>query len=214
MKLYLDTADIEQITLVKSWGILDGVTTNPSHISKTGRPAMEVWQEICALVEGPVSLQCVQTEADAIYDEGLGLSKVADNAVVKIPVTVNGMIAAKRLSAQGIPINVTTCFSAVQALVAAKCGASYISPFVGRMDNVGQDGMEVVREIRAIYDNYGFETQLLFAGVRHPLHVRDAALNGADICTMMFEFMKMLYAHPLTDIAIDMFANDWKKVPQ
>lgn len=214
MKLYLDTADIDQITQANRWGILDGVTTNPSHIAKTGRPAMEVWQEICALVQGPVSLQCVQTQADAIYNEGLALSKVADNAVVKIPVTIEGMIACKRLAAQGIPVNVTTCFSAAQALLAAKCGAGYISPFVGRLDNVGQDGMEVVRDIRAIYDNYGFETQLLFAGVRHPLHVRDAALNGADVCTMAFDFMKMLYDHPLTDIAIDLFAADWKKVPQ
>ncbi len=214
MKFYLDTADVEQIAEVKRWGLLDGVTTNPSHISKTGRPAREVWKEICALVDGPVSLQCVQTEADAIYEEGLGLSKVADNAVVKIPVTIEGMIAAKRLAAQGIPINVTTCFSAAQALIAAKCGASYISPFVGRIDNVGQDGMEVAREIRQVYDNYGFETQLLFAGVRHPLHVRDAALIGCDVCTMMFEFMKQLYHHPLTDIAIDLFAKDWEKVPK
>lgn len=214
MKLFIDTALLDQIQEANAWGIVDGVTTNPTHVSKTGRPAREVYEEICRTVEGPVSLEAVGLEADQIVAEGRELAKIADNAVIKVPITRDGLVAVKRLTAEGIKTNVTVVFSPLQALLAAKCGASYVSPFVGRLDAVSHPGMDLVREIKMIYDNYDYETEIIVAAVRHPLHVLEAALAGAHVCTMFFDVMKQLYEHPLTDAAIDMFLEDWKKVPK
>jgi len=214
MKLFIDTADIEQIREACSWGIVDGVTTNPTHVSKTGRPAREVYDEICRMVDGPVSLETISLDPDEIVAEARELAAIADNAVIKVPITRDGLKAVKRLSAEGIKTNVTVTFSPLQALLAAKCGATYVSPFVGRLDAIGHVGMELVEQIRTIYDNYDFPTQVLVAAVRHPIHVLEAALAGADVCTMFFDTMKMLYDHPLTDIGIDLFLKDWQKVPK
>jgi len=213
MKIFIDTADVDQIREAASWGILDGVTTNPTHVSKTGRSPLELYREICALVDGPVSLETVGLEADQIVAEARKLAKIAENTVIKVPILREGMKAVKRLSAEGIATNVTVSFSPLQALVAAKAGATFISPFVGRLDAVGHDGMELVRQIRMIYDNYGYDTEIIVAAVRHPIHVLEAALAGADVCTMRFEQLEQLYEHPLTDKGIEMFLDDWKKVP-
>jgi len=214
MKMFIDTADVSQIREAYSWGICDGVTTNPTHVSKTGRPARDVYREICAIVDGPVSLETLSLEADQIVAEARELAKIASNAVIKVPIVREGLKAVKRLSAEGIKTNVTVVFSPLQALLAAKCGATYVSPFVGRLDAVGHDGMEIVRQIKTIYDHYGFQTQLLVAAIRHPLHVLQAALAGAPVCTMSFDVMKQLYEHPLTNIGIETFLKDWSKVPQ
>ena len=214
MKLFIDTALIDQIREANAWGIVDGETTNPTHVSKTGRPARDVYEEICRTVDGPVSLEVVGLEADVMVSEARELAKIADNVVIKVPITREGLKAVKRLTAEGIKTNVTVVFSPLQAMLAAKCGATYVSPFVGRLDAVGQVGMEVVTQMRTIFDNYGYNTQILVAAVRHPIHVLEAALVGADVCTMFFDVMKQLYEHPLTDIAIDLFLKDWEKVPQ
>jgi transaldolase len=214
MKFFIDTADINQIREAYSWGIVDGVTTNPSHVAKTGRPAREVYEEICHMVDGPVSLETIALDADTIVAEARRLAKIADNVVVKVPIMCEGLKAVKRLAAEGIKTNVTVTFSPLQALLAAKCGATYVSPFVGRLDAVGHVGMDLIRQIKTIYDHYDFSTQLLVAAVRHPEHVLEAALAGAPVCTMGFDVMKQLYDHPLTDVAINLFLNDWKKVPQ
>jgi transaldolase len=214
MKFFIDTADVAQIREAYDWGIVDGVTTNPSHVFKTGRPARDVYAEICRIVPGPVSLEAIASESEAIVAEARQLVKIADNVVVKVPITRDGLRAVKRLAAEGIKTNVTVTYSPLQALLAAKCGATYVSPFVGRLDAVGHVGMDLVRQIKTIYDHYGFATQLLVAAVRHPLHVLEAALAGAPVCTMAFDIMKQLYEHPLTDITLDMFLNDWKKIPQ
>jgi len=214
MRLFIDTAYIEEIKEACNWGIVDGVTTNPTHVSKTGRAPRELYEEICRTVDGPVSLETIGLEPDQIVAEGRELAAVADNAVIKVPVMREGMVAIKRLAAEGIKTNATVAFSPLQALLAAKCGATYISPFVGRLDAVGHVGMDVVCQIKTIYDNYDFQTQILVAAVRHPLHVLEAALAGADVCTMNFEVMKQLVQHPLTDIGIEMFLKDWKKVPK
>jgi len=214
MKLFLDTAHVEQIKEVQRWGILDGVTTNPTHVSKTGRPYKELYREICHMVDGPVSLETIGLEADQIVEEAHELAEFGDNVVVKIPIVAEGLVAAKRLAAEGIRSNVTVAFSALQALLAAKCGAAYISPFVGRLDAVGHEGMQIVRQIKAIYDNYEFDTEIIVAAVRHPMHVLEAAIEGAHVCTVAFDVMKRLYDHPLTDIGIDLFLKDWEKVPK
>ncbi len=214
MKLFIDTAHLDQITEAVSWGIVDGATTNPTHVSKTGRPAKELYEEICRLVDGPVSLEAIGLESDQIVAEGRELAAIADNVVVKVPVTRDGLKAVKQLSAEGIKTNVTVLFSPLQALLAAKCGATYVSPFVGRLDAVGHTGMDLIQQIRAIFDNYHFDTQILVAAVRHPNHVLEAALAGADACTMFLDVMKLLYNHPLTDIGIEQFLKDWKKVPE
>lgn len=213
MKLFLDTADVAQIRETLGWGVIDGVTTNPTHVSKTGRPARELYADICRLVPGPVSLETIALDAETIIQEGRELARIADNVVVKVPITRDGLRAVKCLSAERIKTNVTVTFSPLQALLAAKCGATYVSPFVGRLDAVGHVGMELIRQIKTIYDHYGFATQLLVAAVRHPLHVLEAALAGAPVCTMSYDVLKQLYDHPLTDLGIEMFLNDWKKVP-
>jgi transaldolase len=214
MKLFLDTADVAQIREAWSWGIVNGITTNPSHVAKTGRRLMEVYEEILGIVDCPVSLETVALDAPGIIEEARQLAKLHKNVVVKVPLLKEGLKAVKALSAEGIKTNVTTTFTPLQALLAAKCGATYVSPFVGRLDFIGHDGMELVRQIKTININYGFQTEIIVAAIRHPKHVLDAALIGADICTMYFEFMEMLYLHPLTDIVVDQFLKDYTKIPK
>ncbi|TFG47605.1 MAG: fructose-6-phosphate aldolase, partial [Candidatus Brocadiia bacterium] len=189
MKLFLDTANIDEIREVREWGILDGVTTNPSHVSKTGARPKDLYPEIFKIVDGPVSLEAISLDTDGIMKEARELAKIGDNVVVKIPIMKDGLIAVKRLAAEGIKTNVTTTFSALQALLAAKAGAAYISPFVGRLDYAGQNGIELVRQIHTIYTNYGYKTEIIVAAIRHPLHVLDAALIGAEICTLYYDWM-------------------------
>lgn len=214
MKLFIDSAEVDKIREAWSWGIIDGVTTNPSHVAKTGRKHLDVYREICEIVDGPISLETITLTAKEMVSEGRELAKIHKNVVVKVPITKEGLKAVKQLSAEGIRTNVTVTFSPLQAMLAAKCGATYISPFVGRLDAVGQFGMEVVRQIKTIYTNYGFKTQVLTAAVRHPTHVLEAALAGSDVSTMAFDVLEQLYLHPLTDIGIDIFLKDWAKVPK
>ncbi len=214
MKLFIDTANPDQIRDAMTWGIIDGVTTNPTHVSKVGRPALDVYREILQMVDGPVSLEVIGLTAPEIVREARELAKMGDNVVVKVPLIKEGLKAVRTLSAAGIKTNVTVTFSPLQAMLAAKCGATYISPFVGRLDAVGHFGMEVVRQIKTIYDNYGYETEIIVAAVRHPTHILEAALCGADICTAAPEVLDQLYDHPLTDVAVDMFLKDWAKVPK
>ena len=214
MKIFIDSADVEQIREAWSWGVIDGVTTNPSHVAKTGRKHLEVYREICDIVDGPISLETVTLTAKEIVAEGRALAKMHKNVVVKVPLLREGLKAVKALNAEGIRTNVTVIFSPLQALLAAKCGATYVSPFVGRLDAIGQFGMDCVRQIRTIYDNYDFKTQILSAAVRHPTHVLEAALAGSDVVTMAYDVIEQLYHHPLTDIGIDIFLKDWAKVPK
>lgn len=214
MKFFLDTADLSQIRWATQVGLIDGITTNPTLLAKVAgdvEPA-DVLKEICSVVDGPVSAEVVAVDADGMYHEGRVLAKLADNIVVKIPMLEEGMVAVGRLVADGIKVNVTLCFSSLQCLVAAKAGATFVSPFLGRLDDIGHDGMEVVRETRLIFDNYGIETELLAASIRHPLHVTQAALLGADIVTMPPEVLRKLLLHPLTDRGLDQFLNDWSKL--
>jgi transaldolase len=214
MKLFIDTANPDQIRDAWSWGIIDGVTTNPTHVAKVGRPALEVYREILSIASGPVSLETIALTAPEIVAEARGLAKLGPNVVVKVPLIKEGLKAVKALSAEGIKTNVTVTFSPLQAMIAAKCGATYISPFVGRLDAAGHFGMELVRQIRTIYGNYGFKTEIIVAAVRHPTHILEAALCGADICTAAPDVLNQLYDHPLTDLAVEMFLNDWAKVPK
>ncbi len=214
MKFFLDTADIDQIRKANEWGILDGVTTNPTLISKTGKPFMEVVKEILKEVDGPVSLETVSLDAEGMIKEGRMLAELGENVVVKIPMTPEGMKAVQVLESEGIPTNVTLVFSPAQALIAAKAGASYVSPFVGRVDDVSGEGMKLIREVKEIFTNYEIDTQIIVASVRHPMHVVEAALIGADICTMPFSVMEKLFKHPLTDKGIELFLRDWEKVPE
>ena len=214
MKFFIDTADVNEIREAESLGILDGVTTNPTLVSKTGRPFKETIEEICTIVKGPVSAEVVSTDTEGIIKEGRELAKIADNIVVKVPLIKDGLKAVKALTSEGIKVNVTLCFSSNQALLAAKAGGTYISPFVGRLDDKGHTGMEVIDEIRTIYDNYGFETQIIVASIRNPLHVRDAALMGADIATIPFAVFNNIVKHPLTDAGLKSFLADWEKVPK
>ena len=214
MKIFIDSADVEKIKEAWSWGIIDGVTTNPSHVAKTGRKHLDVYREICDIVDGPISLETLSVTSDEMVEEGRGLAKIHKNVVVKVPITREGLMAVKMFYAEGVKTNVTVTFSPLQALLAAKCGATYISPFVGRLDAIGHFGMDVVRQIKTIYTNYAFKTQILTAAVRHPAHVLEAALAGSDVCTMGFEVLEQLYNHPLTDLGIDIFLKDWAKVPK
>ena len=214
MKFFIDTADVNEIREAESLGILDGVTTNPTLVSRTGRPFKETIEEICSIVKGPVSAEVVSTDTEGIIKEGRELAKIADNIVVKVPLIKDGLKALKALTSEGIKVNVTLCFSSNQALLAAKAGGTYVSPFVGRLDDKGHTGMEVVDEIRTIYDNYGFETQIIVASIRNPLHVRDAALMGADIATIPFAVFNNIVKHPLTDAGLKSFLADWEKVPK
>lgn len=212
MKLYLDTANVAQIREL-SW-LVDGVTTNPSLVAREKRPFSEVLGEICGIVRGPVSAEVVALDRDGMIREARELARVAPNVVVKIPMTEAGMQAVQALAREGVPTNVTLVFSANQALLAAKCGATYVSPFVGRIDDAGGDGMGVVAEILPIYRHYGFPTEVIVASVRHPGHVLQAALLGAPIATVPYEILKKLFGHPLTEAGIARFLKDWQKVPK
>ena len=214
MKFFIDTADVKEIREAHSLGILDGVTTNPSLIAKTGRPFRETIEEICSIVKGPVSAEVVSLDTEGMLKEARELAKIADNIVVKIPLIKNGLKAVKRLTEEGIKTNVTLCFSSNQALLAAKAGGTYVSPFVGRLDDRGQVGMDLIEEIRTIYDNYGFQTEIIVASIRNPIHVRDAAMMGADVATIPFNVFDLLVQHPLTDDGVKRFLADWEKVPK
>lgn len=214
MQFFLDTGMVDEIKQALDWGILDGVTTNPSLIAKTGRPFMEVVKEILKLVDGPVSVEIVAKDAKGMVEQGKMLADLGDNVVVKIPMTPEGMRAVQELESEGIPTNVTLVFSPMQALIAGKAGASFVSPFVGRVDDVSGDGMKIIKDIVQIFNNYEIDTQIIVASVRHPMHVLEAALIGADICTMPFDVMKKLFQHPLTDKGIELFLKDWEKVPE
>lgn len=214
MKFFIDTADVAEIRDLAATGLVDGVTTNPSLIAKSGRPILEVTKEICDIVDGPVSAEVTATDHETMLKEGLFLSKIADNIAVKVPLTVDGLKTCKALSDQGIAVNVTLCFSAGQALLAAKAGASFISPFVGRLDDIGTPGMDLIAEIVEIYANYDFDTEILVASVRGPLHVIEAAKLGADVATVPPGVLRSLYNHPLTDKGLDAFLKDWAKTGQ
>jgi len=209
MQIFLDTADVGELEALVQTGLIDGVTTNPSLIAKAGQPILPTIERICALAPGPVSAEAVADDAAGLIAEGRKLAAVAKNVVIKLPLTMEGLKACKALSEEGFRTNVTLCFSAVQALLAAKAGASFISPFVGRIEDGGQDGMELIREIRVIYDNYGFDTAILAASLRTPAHVRDAAIAGADCATLPPAVFKALYKHALTDAGLAAFAKDW-----
>ena len=211
MKFFLDTAIIEEIREANATGLLDGVTTNPSLIAKSGRDFFEVIGEIAREVDGPVSAETVATDHETMMQEGLKCAKIADNIAVKVPLTPDGLKTCKKLRAEGIMVNVTLCFSANQALLAAKAGATFISPFVGRHDDTGLDGMDLIEDIRVIYDNYEYDTQILVASVRHPAHVLTSAKIGADVATMPWDVMRKLFNHPLTDKGLDAFLKDWAK---
>lgn len=214
MKIFIDTANTKEIKEAVSLGVIDGVTTNPTLVAKENRPASDLLKEICSLVSGPVSAEVIGLEAEGIVAEARQLSTIAENIVIKVPLTKDGLKAVKVLSSQGIKTNVTLCFSASQALLAAKAGADYISPFIGRLDDISQVGMELVRDIKTIYKNYGFKTQIIVASIRNPLHVVDAALLGADIATVPFAVITQLLKHPLTDLGVRRFLEDYKKIPQ
>jgi transaldolase len=211
MQLFIDTADIDEIKEAKSLGVLDGVTTNPSLVAKTGKPFEACIKEILQEVSGPVSVEVVATEHDAMIEEAKTYAAWADNVVVKVPIIREGLKATKTLSSQGIKVNVTLCFSPMQALLAAKAGAAYISPFVGRLDDISHDGMELIRQIVEIYANYAFDTEVLVASVRNPLHVVQGALMGADVATVPFKVIDALLKHPLTDKGLAKFLADWEK---
>jgi len=212
MKFFIDTANVKEIREAASLGIVDGVTTNPSLIAKEGRDFKQVIQEICAIVDGPISAEAVSLEADKMVAEGEDLAKIHKNIVVKLPMTRDGLKATKVLADKGIKVNMTLVFSPTQALLAAKVGAAYVSPFVGRLDDISHYGMDLVRQIMSIYNNYGFGTEVIVASVRNPLHVVDAALAGAHIATIPFSVIDQMTKHPLTDIGIEKFLADWKKV--
>lgn len=212
MKFFLDTANIEHIRDAASLGLIEGVTTNPSLISKEKKPFKDIILEICKIVDGPISAEVTSSDYRGMVDEALKLSDIHKNVVVKVPMTKDGLKAVKSLSEQGVKTNVTLIFSATQALLAAKVGASYVSPFVGRLDDISTDGMNLVAEIQQIYRNYFFETEVIIASIRHPIHVLQAALVGADIATIPYDVLMKTIKHPLTDIGIEKFMSDWKKV--
>lgn len=214
MKFFVDTADIADIKELVSTGMLDGVTTNPSLIAKSGRDFIEVVTEICGIVDGPVSAEVTALDVETMLAEGRKLAKIAPNIAVKVPLTWDGLKACKALTDEGTMVNVTLCFSANQALLAAKAGATFISPFIGRLDDINLDGMELIEEIRTIYDNYGFETEILAASIRTANHVKEVALIGADVATVPPAVLRGLAKHPLTDAGLEQFLNDWKKTGQ
>ena len=212
MKFFLDTGSVEEIRQAAATGVLDGVTTNPSLVAKEGRDFKDLLVEICTIVNGPVSAEVTATDVEGMVRQGLELREVHKHIVVKLPLLREGIIALGKLAAQGVKVNVTLCFSPTQALIAAKAGATYISPFIGRLDDIAHSGMDLIRQIRAIYDNYDFKTQILTASVRHPVHVVEAALAGSDVATMPAKVFDALFKHPLTDIGNEKFLADWKKL--
>ncbi|HJV67242.1 MAG TPA: fructose-6-phosphate aldolase [Geomonas sp.] len=214
MKFFIDTADVREIREANELGLVDGVTTNPSLIAKSGRRFEEVIKEITGIVDGPISAEVISLEHDGMIAEALKLAEIHPNIVIKLPMTPEGLKATKTLHAKGIKTNVTLIFTPMQALLAAKAGATYVSPFVGRLDDISQDGMNIIGEIRTIFDNYGFDTEIIVASIRNPVHVLDSALIGADICTIPYSVMLQLAKHPLTDAGIKKFLEDWEKVPK
>jgi transaldolase len=212
MKIFLDTANLKSIRMYNDMGLLDGITTNPTLLSKEGGDPHKTMEEICSIIKGDVSLEVVSTEYSGMMDEGRRLRKYGNNVVVKCPMTADGLKACKSLTAEGIPVNVTLVFSANQAVLAAKAGAKYVSPFIGRLDDVGQDGMGLIREIHQIFQNYKFKTQILVASIRHPVHVVDAAKIGADVVTLPPDVLGKMLKHPLTDIGLKNFLADWEKL--
>ena len=212
MQLYIDTANIEEIRSAAALGVLDGVTTNPSLIAREGVDFMDRMNEICDIVSGPVSAEVVATEHDAMIEEAMPLTAIAPNIVIKLPSTVDGLRACRTLSDQGIRTNLTLCFQPLQALLVAKAGAFLVSPFLGRLDDIGQDGMELIQQIRTIYDNYGYDTKILAASIRHPLHLVQCALIGADVATVPFKVIQQMMKHPLTDKGLEQFLADWAKM--
>ena len=214
MKIFIDTANLEQIKEVNSWGILDGVTTNPTLVAKEGCDFVTRVKEICQVVDGPISAEAVSMEAEGMIKEARQLSKIHKNIIVKIPMTAEGLKAVKVLSREGVKTNVTLVFSPNQALLAAKAGATYVSPFVGRLDDISHDGMDLVRDIVTIFRNYEFKTQVIAASMRHPVHVTEAALAGAHVATVPYDVLKKMLKHNLTDEGIQKFLKDWEKVPK
>ena len=212
MKFFIDTANIDEIREANALGVLDGVTTNPSLVAKEGKDFHATLREIVSVVNGPISAEVTSTDVDEMIAQGQELANISPNIVVKVPVTREGLLACRKLRQDEIRVNVTLCFSPAQALLAAKARASYISPFIGRLDDVSTDGMELIRQIRAIYDNYGFPTEILAASIRHPMHVVEAALAGADVATMPFSVIAQLLKHPLTDIGQEKFLSDFAKL--
>ncbi len=211
MKFFIDSADIQEIRMVSQFGLVDGVTTNPSLIAKSGRNRNDVLKEICETVKGPISAEVNSLKSDEMYTEGMELAKIHDNIVIKVPMTEDGLVAVRKFSAEGIKTNVTLVFSALQALLVAKAGATMVSPFIGRLDDISTDGMKLIEDIVKIYENYDFQTEVLAASIRHPVHILQAALVGADICTVPYKTLKQIASHPLTDKGIEIFINDWKK---
>ncbi len=212
MKIFVDTANLTEIKEAASYGVLDGITTNPSLMAKEGiKDTMKFYEELCKIVAGPVSAEVISTDYDGILKEGREFSKIAPNIYVKVPLIKEGLKAVKTFSEEGIKTNVTLCFSPSQAVLAAKAGASFISPFIGRLDDISQSGMQLIEEIVQIYGNYGYDTEILVASIRHPMHFVEACLLGADICTMPYKVIELLIKHPLTDIGLDKFLSDWKK---
>ena len=212
IQFFLDTANLEEIRKAKEWGLLDGVTTNPTLVSREDIPFQELVTEILKTVNGPVSLEVVSEDSEGMVAEARNLNALGNNVVIKIPLTPEGLKAVRILSKEGIKTNVTLCFSPTQALIAAKAGADYISPFIGRLDDISSYGMRLVKDIKEIYTNYGFKSQIIVASIRHPMHVLEAALIGADIATMPFPVLEKLFKHPLTDVGIQRFLKDWERV--
>lgn len=214
MKFFIDSADVKEIRLAQEMGCVDGVTTNPTLLAKVGLPREATIKEICRLVDGPISAEAVSVTGPALIEEGRALAKLHKNVVVKIPMGSEGMKAVRELSADGIRTNVTLVFSPAQALLSAKAGATYVSPFVGRLDDIAQNGMDLVRDIKLVFDNYGFKTQILVASIRHPIHLMEAARIGAHVATLPLQVIFQLAEHPLTQIGIQKFLSDWEKVPK
>ncbi len=214
MKFFIDTANIEEIRQAAEIGVLDGVTTNPTLVARENRDFHELLKEICSIVAGPISAEVVSLESDGMVKEAKVLAQIHENITIKLPMTIEGLKACRKLSNDGIKTNMTLIFSPTQAILAAKAGATFVSPFIGRLDDVSTEGMALVEQIVAIYDNYGFETEVLVASVRHPMHVVEAALIGADVITMPFKVIERLVKHPLTDVGIERFLKDWEKVPK
>jgi len=212
MKFFIDTANVEEIREAASLGILDGVTTNPSLVAKEGRDFHQVLREICSIVNGPISAEVTALDRDGMLEQGFELAKIHPNITIKVPLTKDGLQACKAFREKGIQVNVTLCFSPAQALMAAKAGATFISPFVGRLDDISHEGMDLIQQIRIIYDNYGFDTQILAASIRSPMHVVDSAMAGADVATIPYKVVMQLIKHPLTDIGLEKFMADWKKM--
>ncbi len=212
MRFYLDSANLEELKQAKEWGILDGATTNPTLLAREGADPKKQLEKVCGIVDGPVSAEVVALDAEGMVKEAKDLRKIAGNIVIKIPLTIEGLKAVRELEGQGIPTNVTLCFSPLQALMTAKAGASYVSPFVGRLDDISANGMGLIADIMQIYENYGFETQIIVASIRNPLHILDAAKIGADIATIPFKIAGQIIKHPLTDIGIRRFLEDWESL--